>query len=256
MVGDFPDLSSTASDVELFTSGEEILDDVPEPPISNTGIDALYTSTGLPKKQNNPPIVRKSNFAPYGSKPKAVPPTPFGRYQPGGPAAKNQADETSEAPKQSFSPFGNKPKAVPHNKYTGGFAPVPKTSPLYGGGGGSASASDDKSSNKVEDSTPGQPPKEIPGSVLKYHGLAILNNTKFPTWDSYFEQLLDQPKALLLIESFNPAFPDIELDIDPAALCRRMISVRTQIAKEFEHDLQVIADMGGKGTIVVLLYII
>jgi hypothetical protein len=252
---DLSDLpSSSASDnddeEEMFTSEFTLLDEPPVPPVSNTGIESLYTPKGLPKNQINPPIVRKNDpppknhFAPYGTKPTSAPKNPFSNYQPiaNQPPPPPPPQNNNEAPpvKKNFSPFGNIPKSVPHNHRTGGFMPVPQTSPLFGGGGPKQESQDASSQAQS------QPPSKSIGSVLKYHGLGILNNTRFPTSEAYFQQLLDQPKEFLLIESPNPRFPDIELDIDPASVCRRMVSVREQIAREFEHDLQVIADMGGK----------
>ena len=81
--------------------------------------------------------------------------------------------------------------------------------------------------------------------LLQYHGLAALNTTIFPTWDAYFQELLQQPSESFVVESNQAHIPDYELDIDPASLCSRIISVREQISKEFVRDLQVIADMGG-----------
>jgi hypothetical protein len=81
--------------------------------------------------------------------------------------------------------------------------------------------------------------------LLSYHGLAAMNTTLFPTWDSYFSQLLEQPKELYLIESDLPYVPTYELEINPASLSYMLISVREQIAREFVKDLDVIFTMGG-----------
>jgi hypothetical protein len=81
--------------------------------------------------------------------------------------------------------------------------------------------------------------------LLSYHGLGALNTTMFPTWESYFERLLQEPGVTYLIESSRPLVPTYELDINPASLCSRLISVREQIAREFVRDLDVIADMSG-----------
>lgn len=80
--------------------------------------------------------------------------------------------------------------------------------------------------------------------LLQYHGLAALNTTIFPTWDVYFKKLLQEPTAHFIVESSVPHVPDYELDIDPASLCSRIVSVRDQISKEFVKDLQVISEMG------------
>jgi hypothetical protein len=83
--------------------------------------------------------------------------------------------------------------------------------------------------------------------LLHYHGLAALNVTLFPTWDAYFGTLLDQPKVCYTITSNRAYIPDYQLEIVPASLCSRLVSVREQIAKEFAKDLDVIsASMGRK----------
>lgn len=96
-----------------------------------------------------------------------------------------------------------------------------------------------------DEECPTEEPKKI-SKLLQYHGLAALNTTIFPTWDSYFEQLLERPTEYFIVESSSPHVPDYELDIDPTSLCSRIVSVRDQIAKEFVRDLQVISEMGGK----------
>jgi hypothetical protein len=83
--------------------------------------------------------------------------------------------------------------------------------------------------------------------LLHYHGLAALNATLFPTWDAYFGALLDQPKVCYTITSNRAYIPDYQLEIVPASLCSRLVSVREQIAREFAKDLDVIsASMGRK----------
>jgi hypothetical protein len=82
--------------------------------------------------------------------------------------------------------------------------------------------------------------------LLSYHGLAAMNTTAFPTWESYFSQLMEQPKEFYLIESNQAHIPSYEMDINPASLCARMISVREQIAREFTKDLTIISSMGGQ----------
>ena len=86
-------------------------------------------------------------------------------------------------------------------------------------------------------------------TLLSYHGLGLLNTTKFPSWDSYFSQLLEQPVEVYTIvagtRSANNFIPEYELEIKPASLSARLLSVREQIAQEFVRDLNVIATMGG-----------
>jgi hypothetical protein len=93
----------------------------------------------------------------------------------------------------------------------------------------------------TSDSTPNS---GVNAKSLLYHGLGLLNTTLFPTWDAYFRELLDQPSTTLLIESSRAHIPTYELQINPASLCSRILSVREQIAKEFANDLSVIASMG------------
>ncbi|GKZ00656.1 hypothetical protein MPSEU_001017800 [Mayamaea pseudoterrestris] len=81
--------------------------------------------------------------------------------------------------------------------------------------------------------------------LLSYHGLAAMNMTVFPTWQSYFDKLLEQPIELQIIESHTAWAPDYEHEINPPRLCSRIISVREQIAREWVGDLAVIANMGG-----------
>jgi hypothetical protein len=82
--------------------------------------------------------------------------------------------------------------------------------------------------------------------LLTYHGLAIFNTTIFPTWASFYEKLLQEPSEEYTIVSEMKYVPDYDLEINPASLCSRIVSVREQIAREFVKDLHVIADMGGQ----------
>ena len=79
--------------------------------------------------------------------------------------------------------------------------------------------------------------------LLTYHGINAMNRTAFPKWDTYYELLLQQPKQILVIESYQKHIPTYEIDINPVSLCHRMMSVREQIAKEMAHDLYIIAQM-------------
>jgi hypothetical protein len=82
--------------------------------------------------------------------------------------------------------------------------------------------------------------------LLSYHGLGAMNTTKFPSWDSFYEQLLQEETVCYCIQSSSPYVPDYDLDINPASICSRIISVREQISREFVKDLDVIADMSGQ----------
>ena len=97
-----------------------------------------------------------------------------------------------------------------------------------------------------DDECPAEPeePRKF-SKLLQYHGLAALNTTIFPTWDVYFQKLLQEPTKIYIVESDLAHVPEYELEIDPSSLCSRIISVRQQISIEFVKDLQVIANMGG-----------
>jgi hypothetical protein len=82
--------------------------------------------------------------------------------------------------------------------------------------------------------------------LLRYHGLGAMNTTAFPTWDTYFRDLLKLDNEVYYISSEKAHIPNYELEINPASLCTRMISVREQIAREWAGDLSVIARMSGE----------
>ena len=82
--------------------------------------------------------------------------------------------------------------------------------------------------------------------LLRYHGLAAMDTALFPTWQDYFESMLEQPTDTWVIASDQPHIPDYEWEIDPLSLCSRILSVREQLSKEFVRDLQAVSDMGGQ----------
>ena len=82
--------------------------------------------------------------------------------------------------------------------------------------------------------------------LLRYHGLAAMDTTRFPTWDNYFEKLLEEPKESWIIQGHQAHIPAYSWDIDPSSLCSRILSVREQLSREFANDLQVVSDMGGQ----------
>ena len=88
------------------------------------------------------------------------------------------------------------------------------------------------------------PHGKAPTRLLIFHGIGCMNTTAFPHWMSYYEQLLARPIESYIIQSHNGYAPDYEMEINPASLCTRMISVREQIAKELAHDLGIVARMG------------
>jgi len=64
----------------------------------------------------------------------------------------------------------------------------------------------------------------------------------YPDWDSFFHALLERPDAILEIET--PNFMSFEIDIEPARLCARILSVREQLAREMAADCKAINSMG------------
>lgn len=92
------------------------------------------------------------------------------------------------------------------------------------------------------------PLSRLGSKLLNYHGLSALNTTMYPEWDSFFTTLLEQPDTVLLIktpeEMGKRAYSQFDIDIEPARLCTRILSVREQIARELAKDLKAIATMG------------
>ena len=202
---------------------------------SNTDVSALYGSNSIPKKQ---PKDSSSSSSPKKQGMVNANTDISALYGSGSFPQKSGETSASSVPEQSFSPYGK--KVTVSSNPTDKFATTSSMSYLY-------AAPEPKQANENDESDSKEASrryKNLPG--LKYHGLAIFNCTKFPTWDSYFEQLLEQPKQSYLVESNHKHVPSYEFDVDPATLCTRMLSVRAQIAEEFEHDLTVIAQMGGK----------
>lgn len=81
-------------------------------------------------------------------------------------------------------------------------------------------------------------------SLLSFHGLGVWNTTRFPDTLAFFTQLLKQPVIYYEIESPLKHIPTYELEINPARLGSRLLSVRTQIAREMIRDLGVLASLG------------
>jgi len=82
--------------------------------------------------------------------------------------------------------------------------------------------------------------------LLRYHGLAAMDSIRFPNWESYFEELLEQPTDEWIIASEQSHIPNYTWEIDPSSICSRILSVREQLSREFVKDLQVVSDMGGR----------
>ena len=93
-------------------------------------------------------------------------------------------------------------------------------------------------------------------NLESYHGTGALNLTRFDTWDSLFLDLVNQPNSVVIVAARrrgrghagwsedNPhmdhRFVEFEIDIEPASLVSRLVSVRQQIAQEWVDDLDTI----------------
>lgn len=89
--------------------------------------------------------------------------------------------------------------------------------------------------------------------LLNYHGTGAFNITRFPTWDAFFMELIEQPKSKIIIQAKrrgrghggwsknNPYLKDryveFEVLIDPESILPRIMSVREQLANEFVQDV-------------------
>jgi len=93
-------------------------------------------------------------------------------------------------------------------------------------------------SNSVEND------KRLSSRLLTYHGIAGLNSTLFPTWDTYFRSLLNEPSTQFIVESNNRLVREFTVDIEPGSICSRILSVREQIANEWVRDLDVVIARG------------
>lgn len=88
--------------------------------------------------------------------------------------------------------------------------------------------------------------KKLSSRLLYYHGISGLNSTIFPTWDTYFRSLLEEPGTQFVVESNNRLVREFTIDIEPASICSRILSVREQIAKEWARDLDVVVARGAQ----------
>jgi len=102
---------------------------------------------------------------------------------------------------------------------------------------------DDKTNNKKNES---EEEERRTCHLLRYHGLAAMDSIRFPNWESYFEELLEQPTDEWIIASEQSHIPNYFWEIDPSSICSRILSVREQLSREFAKDLQVVSDMGGQ----------
>ena len=112
--------------------------------------------------------------------------------------------------------------------------PQPVTAPEAQGG----AALDDPEASLMD--------QNVASELLRYHGLGAMNTTAFPTWDAYFGELLKRRDETLVIETWDPRCPEFDVEISPASLCSRILSIREQICREFAEDLDKISRMGAQ----------
>lgn len=92
-------------------------------------------------------------------------------------------------------------------------------------------------------------------NLLSYHGTGAFNCERFPEWDSYLMEMMEQSSETIAvkIEKPNIAFYKnnpfskkekqsitIDIDIDPVSLAGRVLSVREKIASEWVEDLELV----------------
>jgi len=88
-------------------------------------------------------------------------------------------------------------------------------------------------------------------NLEEYHGTGGLNTTLFPIWSSMLIEMLDRPQDTVIVNitrgqgnsgNKNPYLEEqvfqFEIDINPASLANRILSVREQIADEWVSDLE------------------
>lgn len=92
--------------------------------------------------------------------------------------------------------------------------------------------------------------------MLNFHGTGALDVERFPSWDSFFKELIQQPKTSIIVQAKrrgrghggwsknNPYMKDryveFEIKIDPESLLPRIMSVREQLAREFTEDVDMV----------------
>jgi len=94
-----------------------------------------------------------------------------------------------------------------------------------------------------------------------FHGTAAFNVHKYPMWDSVLIDILRQPNQKVIVSAKrrgrghggwsknNPylqeRWVEFAIDIRPASLVQRLLSVREQLAVEFERDLEIVGIVDG-----------
>ncbi|KAK1741214.1 hypothetical protein QTG54_008466 [Skeletonema marinoi] len=94
-----------------------------------------------------------------------------------------------------------------------------------------------------------------------FHGTGAFNVQTYPTWDSVLIDILRQPNQKMIVSAKrrgrghggwsknNPylqeRWVEFKIDIRPASLVQRLLSVRQQLAVEFERDLEIVGMVDG-----------
>jgi len=96
--------------------------------------------------------------------------------------------------------------------------------------------------------------------MLQFHGTGGMNLQRFDKWDIFFMDMMEAgPDEVVItvkqrgggIGGWSPNNPHLKdrttsytVDIDPPTLASRILAVREQLAKEFNRDLDIIANNG------------
>jgi len=94
-----------------------------------------------------------------------------------------------------------------------------------------------------------------------FHGTGAFNVHKYPMWDSVLIDILRQPNQKMIVSAKrrgrghggwsknNPylqeRWVEFAINISPASLVQRLLSVREQLAVEFERDLEIVGIVDG-----------
>mmetsp|Transcript_1290 Transcript_1290/g.2163 ORF Transcript_1290/g.2163 Transcript_1290/m.2163 type:complete len:558 (+) Transcript_1290:3-1676(+) len=94
-----------------------------------------------------------------------------------------------------------------------------------------------------------------------FHGTGAFNVHMYPKWDSVLMDMLRQPNQKMIVSAKrrgrghggwsknNPylqeRWVEFKIDINPANLVQRLLSVREQLALEFERDLEIVGIVDG-----------
>ena len=98
-------------------------------------------------------------------------------------------------------------------------------------------------------------------NLSNYHGTGAFNVQTYPRWDSVLIDILRQPNQKMVVSAKrrgrghggwsknNPylqeRWVEFKIDIMPASLVQRLLTVREQLALEFERDLEIVGMVDG-----------